>query len=99
MKSIEEDTEHMDLLEKMVELENKQKQRLWDISVQREKDLERDNVTKLYEGTQNPTTSSILDQEEAHAKDLVAAMVSTKTTSNGPIVKVLSNVQGKYFLT
>ena len=45
----------------------------------------------------NSASSSMLDQEDAQRKNLVDNMVQNPN-SNGPIVKVLSNVQGNYLI-
>ena len=96
MQFIEENTERIELLEKNVALEQRQRQRKLDISIQKQKDLEEARSLALYEGTFNSSTS-VLEQEEAVRKELVDAMVSTTSSSpsNGPVVKVLTNVQGK----
>ena len=64
-----------------------------DLSRQKQKELAEAHTLALYEGTLN-STNSVLEQEEAVRKDLVDAMVNSSTPSNGPVVKVLTNVQG-----
>lgn len=95
MKSIEENTERMDLLEKTLEVEEKQKKRLLDLTLQKEKELEKAHQNKLFEGNYS-TNASVLDEEENQRKQLIDAMVSnnSNTSSNGPVVRVLTNIQG-----
>lgn len=92
MTSIEENTERLDLMQKTFAVEEKQKKRLLEISLQTEKNMEQANQTRLYEGT--TTNDSVLNQEEAHRKELVDAMVQSTTPATAPVVKVLNNVQG-----
>lgn len=94
MQSIEENTERLDLLHKTLELEIKQKKRLMEISSMKQREIADASRTELYEGL-NSTTNSMLCQEEAHRKELVDVMVQNSNSSNGPVVKVLNNVQGK----
>ena len=98
MKCIEENTERMDLLEKTLQVEEKQKKRLLDLTLQREKDQEKANLSKLHEGNMSASTS-MLDQEDAQRKHLVDEMVSNTTPSNAPVVRVLTNLQGIYIDT
>lgn len=60
----------------------------------KQKELDEAHALALSEGTLN-TNNSVLEQEEAVRKELVDAMVSSSTPSNAPVVKVLTNVQGK----
>ena len=92
MKCIEENSERLDLLQKTHLLEQKQKKRLMEIALQREKEIAEANQMKLYEGTS--TNSSILDQEDALRKELADAMNKGSTTAITPVVRVLNNVQG-----
>lgn len=92
MTFIAENTERLHLLEKSLELEEKQKKRLHDLSIQRQKESEEAKRKALLQG--NQTNSSILDQEEAQRKELMATLIRDETPSNGPVVKVLTNVQG-----
>lgn len=95
MKCIEENTERLDLMQRTYELEEKQRQRLLDISLQKKKELEQAQRSNMYDGYSNSTTTdSMLDQEEANRKTLVDEMVKNSTPSNAPIVKVLTNLQG-----
>lgn len=94
MECIAENSERMDLLDKNLALEQRQKKRMHDLSAQKQKEMEQAHTMSLYEGTHN-TTQSMLEQEESTAKQLVDAMAETSTPSNGPVVKVLTNVQGK----
>lgn len=96
MQSIEENSERLTLLQKTLSVEHRQKKRLLDISIQKERQLEQANTAKLLEGYTNcTTTDSILDQEDALRKTLVDAMVKNSTPSDAPTVKVLTNMQGK----
>lgn len=92
MECIGENSERIELLEKTVVLENRQKKRMLDISIQKQKELEDSKSLALYEGTFS-SSNSILEQEEAVRKELLDVMV-TNPGSNGPVVKVLTNVQG-----
>ena len=96
MQSIEENTERLDLLQKSLAVEQKQKQRLFELSNNKKKELEEANRKRLYEV--NCATTSILDQEDSHRKELVENMVQNSATSLTPVVKVMTNVQGTYFL-
>ena len=91
-KCIEENTERLDLLEKSLAVELRQKKRLLDICVEKQRGEEESERQKLYEG--NSSTASLLDQEDAQRKELFDAMVQKTTLSIEPVVKVLSNVQG-----
>ena len=93
MTFIEENTERLVLLEKTLILEEKQKRRLQDLSLEKHKETEEARRMQLYEG--NPASIAILDEEDTQRKLLVDSMVRNSTTSNGPVVKVLTNVQGK----
>ena len=94
MKSIEENTEKLDLLERTVIVEQKQKQRLEALALEQQQQIENAKKRQLFEG--HATTSTpILDQEDAHRKELVDTMVRECSSSQGPIVKVLTNVNGK----
>ena len=55
-----------------------------------------DRKKLLQENSNNSNVSSILDLEDIQRKELVDTMVKTSTPSNGPVVKVLTNVQGNY---
>ena len=98
MECIAENSERIDLFEKTVALEQRQKKRMMDLSIQKQKELDQANSLALYEGTFNSSTS-VLEQEEAVRKELVEAMVHSSTPSNGPVVKVLTNVQGIHSLS
>ena len=100
MKCIEENTERLDLLQKTLLLEEKQKKRLLDLSLEKKNEIVAGNLQKLYEGnnsTNISNTTNILDREEAQAKELVNYMVQNSTPSIAPVVKVLTNVQGIFF--
>lgn len=93
MQLLEENTERLDLLERTLVLEQRQRKRLLDVSVQKQKEIEQANRVQLYQGT-NSTTNSILNQEEAQRKELVDAMVQNSPPIMTPVVKVLTNLQG-----
>ena len=95
MKCIEENSERLDLLQKTVFLEEKQKKRLEEVTIQKEREVEMANQTKLYDGTS--TNNSLLDQEEALGKELVKNMNQSSPTALTPVLRVLNNVQGNYF--
>ena len=92
MEIIAENSEKLDLLEKTLALEDRQKKRILEHNIQKQKEAELNNQSKLYDGD---CATSLLDQEEAIRKELVDTMIQTSTPSTGPIVKVLTNVQGK----
>lgn len=91
MTCIEENTERLDLMQKTLAVEEKQKKRLLEASIRTQNEIQRAKTTQLYEGN---STDSILNQEEAHRKELVDLMLHNTTPSITPIVKVLNNVQG-----
>ena len=93
MQSIEENTEQLDLLERTLLVEQKQKKRLEVIALQKQQQMEESNRRKMFEGKVT-TTPTALDEEEAQRKDLVDTMIKD-CTSNSPVVKVLTNVHGK----
>lgn len=96
MKCIEENSERLNLMEKTLLLEQKQKKRMIDLTKQEEKDIETATRRRLYDGYSSNVNSSILDQEEAQRKELVKEMVETSTPLIEPAVRVLQNVQGKF---
>ena len=93
MLLIEETTEKLDLLERTLIVENKQRNRLEALSLQKQKKNEEDDRKQLLDG-HTTTPPAILDQEDAQRKVLVEAMIRESTPSNGPVVKVLTNVHG-----
>lgn len=93
MKSMEENYERLDLLQKTLSLEEKQKKRLLETTIQKERELEKEQHLKLYDGT--TTNSSILDQEDSIRKELGQSMNQSSTTALTPVVRVLNNVHGK----
>lgn len=96
-ETIQENTERLNLLEKSLALEEKQMKRVMELSIQKKKDMEdADRKKLLQENSNNSNVSSILDLEDIQRKELVDTMVKTSTPSNGPVVKVLTNVQGNY---
>ena len=95
MKCIEENSERLDLLQKTLSLEEKQKKRLLDLTIQKEMEIESANQLKLYDGA-TATSNSILDQEDTIRKQLAESMNQSSTTALTPVVRVLNNVQGNY---
>lgn len=93
MKCIEENTERLNLLQKTLELEEKQKKRLLEISLQKRKENEDCQRKQMCDDYSN-TTTTMLNEEEAIRKSLVDEMVKTCTPANAPTVKVLTNLQG-----
>lgn len=91
MKCIEENTERLDFLQKSLEVEEKQKKRLLDISLEKKKEMEEAQTKQIYHGFSN-STMTMFDQEEAIRKSLVEDMI--KTAPHTPTVKVLTNLQG-----
>ena len=89
---IEENTEKLDLLEKTLLIEEKQKKRLQGIMSQNEKEKEEAARIQLFEGN-NATTMSMLDQEESQRKELMDGLIRN-STPNAPVVKVLNSIQG-----
>ena len=98
MKCIEENTEKLDLLERTLMVEEKQKQRLQALALQKEKEIEESKRRQLFEA-HTSTSAAMMDQEDAHRKELVDTMIKDSTPSNAPIVKVLTNVNGKNSFT
>ena len=84
MKCIEENSECLDLLSKTLEVEQKQKKRLIEIGIEKENNIE------------VPNKNSILEEEEAQRKSLMDALLRTDTPSTGSVVKILTNIQGKF---
>ena len=95
MKSIEENTEKLDLLERTLQVEQKQKKRLEAIAIQKQQQMEEANRRQLLEG-HSTSSAAVLDQEDAQRKELVDAMIRESTPSNASVVKVLTNVHGNY---
>ena len=91
MKCIEENYERLDLLEKTLALEEKQNKRLLDINIQEEKEMEEENIVKLY----TTTINTPLDEEDSARKELVESMAQNSTPALSPIIRNLTNVQGK----
>lgn len=91
MKAIEEHSERLDLLERTLAIEEKQKKRQMEFALMKHQEKEKNQNINLYEGA---SCSSLLDEEDAQRKKLLDNMVQNSTNSNGPIVKVLTNVQG-----
>lgn len=94
MKCIEENEERLDLLNKTLDLENKQKKRIREITSENEKEAADKDLKDLYENNSSNTTTSLLDQEESLRKQLVDSMIQSATPAITPVVKVLTNVQG-----
>ena len=97
MTCIEENTERLDLMQKTLAVEEKQKKRLMEASIQKEQELQQANIMQLFEG--NSTADSVLNQEEAHRKQLVDHMLKNTSPSIAPVVKVVNNVQGMLTIT
>ena len=93
MKSIEENTEKLDLLERTVLVEEKQKNRLKAIALEKEREIAQSKKRQLLEG-HAPTSAAMLDEEDNNRRELLDAMNRDSNPSNGPVVKVLSNVHG-----
>ena len=68
------------------------------MSIQQEKERERARAMQLVEGYSGVTNSATLDQEDLMRKELVNNMVQNSTPSTAPIVKCVSNIQGKKIL-
>lgn len=96
-KMVEENWERIDGLEKALAVEQKQQQRLSQLSIERDRDREKARTMELLEGSNSSFTSpASLELEEVHRKELVESMLKNVTPSNAPIVKNISNIQGKY---
>lgn len=68
------------------------------MSMEKEREKEREKALQLYEGTTSLTTSAaILEQEENHRQELVDEMVKNSTPANTPVVRCITNVQGYFF--
>lgn len=92
MDNIKDSSEKMDLLQKTADIDNRQKLRKKQMEeeVAKEKEKERDAALVLNQRT----SESILNREEAHRKLLVAEMIEKSNEAQGPVVKVLANIQG-----
>ena len=91
MKCIEENTERLDLLEKSLLLEEKQKNRLREIDFKKKEEIDASTTMDLYAGNSN---TSLLDEEEAIRKELVEFMAKNSSTPMAPVVRNLTNLQG-----
>lgn len=91
---MEEAAEKLDLLERTLALEQRQKNREQEMLRLKQQDLQQKNAPQHQEASSN----SVLFLEEAERKKLAESMVRNPN-SNGPIVKVLNNVQGTYLKT
>ena len=91
MESITENIERLDLLQRSLMLEEKQKKRLLDLAIQKKKEIEEADRKTLIE--RNVINTSFLEKEEEKTNQLVRDMVQK---SDGPAVKVLTHIQGKY---
>ena len=92
MKCIEENSQRIDLLQKTLALEDRQNLRIYEMNFQKKREMETAKNSKLIDGGIN---DSILDQEEAQGRELVHSMVQSSTPTIAPVVRVLTNVQGK----
>ena len=81
------------MLEKTLLVDKKRQLRLESLSSQKNKEVEEDNTKQLFQG-HTTTPSVVLDQEDAQRKVLLDAMIRESNQSNGPVVKVLTNVHG-----
>ena len=96
MQCIAENTERLDLLQKTLTVEQRQRKRLSDLSLEKQKEDEEAQRLSLYEANSSPP--SVLDQEDGIRKQLVEEMVKSSTPAIAPVVKCLSNVQGTILL-
>ena len=96
MKCIEEHNERLDLLQKTLLVEERQKKRLLDLNIEKHNEIEEANQRKLYEGNTNLTTTSMMDQEDSHSQQLLDEMAKASSTINDPAVKVMTYVQGAH---
>lgn len=92
MSSIEENTEKLELLKKTFLVEERQKKRIYEMNLLRQKEVEEEKIHKLLE--HKATSNSMFQQEDKHRKILVETMVKNANPTNRPIVKVLQNVEG-----
>lgn len=97
MSSIQENTERLELLKRTFLVEERQKKRIQEMVLLREKEKKKEELQNLLK--QSATSNAMFEQEENQRKILVEAMVKSANPSNGPIVKVLNNVQGIIFFT
>ena len=94
MKTIEECNEKLDLLEKALAVEEKQRKRRSDLALQSQREQDESSRQQLQE--MNPTTQSLFEHEEMQRKNLMNSLIHNSSSSDGPVVKVLSNIQGQY---
>lgn len=95
MLGIEECSEKLNFLEKTLAIEERQNKRRLELSQEKEKEQDESSSQQLC-GI-HPSTQTVLDQEEALRKKLVDSMVQNTSSSNTPVVKVLTNLQGKKY--
>ena len=95
MKCIEENSEQLDLLHKTLSLEAKQRKRLLQLTIEQDKQIEAAKNIRLHNGNGYNPNSQVLDKEEAEGKELVRSMVQNASPAIAPVVRVLTNVQGK----
>ena len=81
------------MLQKTLAVEQRQKQRLIELTMKKERELEEAKKKKMCEVT--TISTALMDQEEAQRKDLMNDLVQNSAPGNGPVIKVLTNVQGK----
>ena len=91
MQSIAENTERLDLLKRTLQVEERQKKRLLDLTNQRKKEMEEADRKNFLEGNLNTVN---FQKEEAERDQLIREMVQNSSKSDGPAVKVLVNIQG-----
>ena len=91
MQSIAENTERLDLLKRTLQVEERQKKRLLDLTNQRKKEMEEADRKNFLEGNLNTVD---FQKEEAERDQLIREMVQNSSKSDGPAVKVLVNIQG-----
>lgn len=96
MTLIEENTEMIDLWQKTLEVENRQKKRMVDMSSLKEKEKEMEKEAELLQG--NSSSHYALEQEESQRKTLVDDMIHKSNSNIGSVVKVLAHTQSNFHI-
>lgn len=98
MKSIEENTERLDLLQKTLEIEQRQQKRLMDLARQKQREKEEAERRKLFDATNTAApTAATLDQDEVQSRQLIDEVAKT-SPPNAPVVRVLTNINGNFMI-
>lgn len=92
--NITDHSEKLDLLEKTLAIEERQNKRAHEQNAILDAKQEQERIKNMMDGNSS-TMESVLEQEEKQRKQLVHDMNVNLTETTKPIVKVLTNLQGK----